>query len=44
MAGPAAFTSKKRLFAAHLTERLLMAHMFPMNGLLAICIICEITS
>jgi len=30
--------------AAPLTQGRLLAHMFHMNGLLAICFICEITS
>lgn len=40
-----ALQSQNRRFAALLTQGRLIAHMFRMNGLLAICAICrEITS
>ena len=38
------FDAENGFFAAHLTECPFVAHMFHMNGLLAICFICEITS
>jgi hypothetical protein len=45
MAGGPRLGRESGFFAAHLTEGPLVAHMFRMNGLLAICAICrEITS
>lgn len=44
MASGCALRSEDGIFPAPLTQGPLVAHMFRMNGLLAICTICEITS
>lgn len=41
---PCRVSRAKGRFSAPLTQGRLIAHMFRMNGLLAICTICEITS